>query len=321
MMLKRFLTNNKYLFNQQIYRFSSIPFNQIFTENNIKDFQQNGCTLVHNVVSEQMIDELISQCSKIMKSNNFMENRVCFSQGEVETAKSFIDSGDQIGFFFEPNVFDENNKLTVPEDQVLNKMGHALHDLDPVFERFTYRPLLQYILNQLGYQKPQCIQSMYIFKNQRVGTPVPPHTDNTFLITVPQSSAIGFWFALHDATIENGCMWGIQGSHKNPTTHFCYRTEKGDQFYLEGQEKQYDIEKAVPIEVKRGSMFIFHGDFVHFSKQNESSKPRHAYALHFIDSQGCRWHERNWLQRRSHLPFRDYNQIVSKLYSNSTQQA
>ncbi|KAL4429246.1 hypothetical protein ABPG74_022126 [Tetrahymena malaccensis] len=314
MMIKKLLKANKCVCNLQLQRFSFKPFNQIFTEEHLQDFQQNGATIVHNAVTEEMVEGLINQCQKIMKSNNFTDKRVCFSKGELETAQSFIDSGDQIGFFFEPNVFDENNNLIVPQDQILNKMGHALHDLDPVFEKFSYNPLLQYILKQLGYMKPQCIQSMYIFKNQKVGTPVAPHSDNTFLITEPQSSALGFWFALHDATIENGCMWGIQGSHKNPTTHFCYRSDTGNELIYVGQEKKYDVAKAVPIEVKRGSIFIFHGDYIHLSKHNQSNLPRHAYALHFIDSLGHKWHERNWLQRRPHLPFRDYNQVVSSIY-------
>ncbi|KAL4429247.1 hypothetical protein ABPG74_022127 [Tetrahymena malaccensis] len=320
-MIKKLFSTYRLLKNNQIYRFSSQPLNQLFTESHLKDFQENGATIVHNAASEEMVEQLINQCKKIMKSTNFMEKKVCFSKGELEVAQSFINSGDQIGFFFEPNVFDEHNNLKVPEDQVLNKMGHALHDLDPVFEKFSYTPLIQYILYQLGYQKPQCIQSMYIFKNQKVGTPVAPHADNTFLMTVPQSSALGFWFALHDATIDNGCMWGIQGSHKNPTTHFYYRNDTGDKLFYTGQEKKYDVSKAVPIEVKRGSMFVFHGDYIHLSKHNQSSFPRHAYALHFIDSQGHRWHERNWLQRRPHLPFRDYNQVVSNLQLGSSIQA
>jgi len=60
---------------------------------------------------------------------------------------------------------------------------------------------------------------MYIYKNPKIGAEVVPHTDNTYLITNPLST-MGIWIALHDANIENGCLWGIPGSHKKPTSYF-----------------------------------------------------------------------------------------------------
>ena len=58
---------------------------------------------------------------------------------------------------------------------------------------------------------------MYIFKNPRVGQRVDPHTDNTYLITEPKQTTIAIWVALDDATLENGCMWGVPGSHHQNT--------------------------------------------------------------------------------------------------------
>ena len=40
-----------------------------------------------------------------------------------------------------------------------------------------------------------------------------PHQDSTFLHTDPMK-LIGFWIALEDATLDNGCLWFIPGSHK-----------------------------------------------------------------------------------------------------------
>lgn len=38
--------------------------------------------------------------------------------------------------------------------------------------------------------------------------------DNAFILTDPEPTCLGFWFALDDATIENGCLWALPGSHK-----------------------------------------------------------------------------------------------------------
>jgi hypothetical protein len=66
----------------------------------------------------------------------------------------------------------------------------------------------------LGFSRPRILQSMLILKQPGVGSPVPPHTDSTFLYTIP-TSCVGLWFALQDATPENGCMWFAPGSHKS----------------------------------------------------------------------------------------------------------
>ncbi|KAL4470677.1 hypothetical protein ABPG72_001788, partial [Tetrahymena utriculariae] len=222
--VKRFLSYKKYLFDQQIHRLSSIAYNQIFTEKNIKDFQENGCTLVHNVASEQMIEELIKQCQKIMKSNNLMENRVCFSKGEVETAKSFIDSGDQIGFFFEPNVFDENNNLKIPflkGSATVLFYNTSLNSYDTknynAFKACTY-------------SKTKERELLFLF------TPI--------ILSQQQSL---------NPQLQDFC---LLCSHKNPTTRICYRTEKGDQFYIDGKEKEYDAEK-LSLQKQRGDLCFF----------------------------------------------------------------
>lgn len=58
---------------------------------------------------------------------------------------------------------------------------------------------------------------MYIFKSNKIGQKVDPHTDNTYLITNPLST-LGIWIAIEDATLENGCLWGVPKSHTTKTT-------------------------------------------------------------------------------------------------------
>ena len=77
----------------------------------------------------------------------------------------------------------------------INKIGHGLHDLDPVFESVTYEPRVGQICRDLGLSMPLAVQSMYIFKQAFVGGEVNPHQDGAFLYTEPQS-VIGFWWAL-----------------------------------------------------------------------------------------------------------------------------
>mgnify|MGYP000285971492 CR=1 FL=1 len=67
--------------------------------------------------------------------------------------------------------------------------------------------------NILGFADPMLVQTMYIFKSPKIGGEVNPHQDSTYIISNPLSCR-AMWVALDDATQENGCMWGIPGSHK-----------------------------------------------------------------------------------------------------------
>lgn len=158
----------------------------------------------------------------------------------------------------------------------------------------------------LGYVSPIVVQSMYIFKNGRIGGEVTPHTDNTFIRTNPLS-CFGIWVAFDDATKENGGMYGIPGSHKNKTNYFMKlaKDEEGrDMIMFDPPEApKYDTSNNVPLEAEKGTVVLLHGDFVHFSYANYSPMQRHAYTLHLVESRNHIWEKDNWLQRKK-TPFR-----------------
>jgi hypothetical protein len=124
----------------------------------------------------------------------------------------FLTSGDKIRYFLEEKAL-EHGKLNAPKDKAVNKIGHALHELDPVFKEFSTSEHVVDIAKSLDFIDCRIMQSMLIFKQPLIGAKVPPHVDSTFLYTDPPS-AVGLWFALEDCTLENGCMFFAPGSHK-----------------------------------------------------------------------------------------------------------
>jgi len=220
--------------------------------------------------------------------------------------KYFEESGDKIRFFFEHDAFDGNGELKQSKEDSLNKMGHAMHDLDPVFDAFSRTPALAAIADSLGYDDPVLVQSMYIFKPPRIGGEVYCHQDSTFLYTEPES-CVGFWFALEDATIENGCMQFIPGGHLGPLRELHYRGSDGNMTFKSLDETPWPDDAIRPAEVKAGSMVIFDGRAPHMSGPNLSDKSRHAYTLHIIERKS-HYPAENWLQRDTQLPLRGFDQ-------------
>ena len=216
----------------------------------------------------------------------------------------FLTSADVIRPFFENGAFDADGNLVAPMDRALNKMGHALHDLDPAFDQFSRTSDLASLVAELGVTDPLLLQSMVIFKPPRIGGEVVCHCDHSFLWTDPQT-VVGLWFALDDATVANGCMWAIPGGHVGGA-----RTR----FRLDGtggtttdvlDPTPYDHGDLVPVEAEAGTLVAFHGCLPHWSGANTSDRPRLAYTLHVIDGT-AHYRADNWLQRGADLPLRGF---------------
>ena len=218
----------------------------------------------------------------------------------------FHESGDKIRFFFEDGAFDDGGGLKRPKEHSLNKMGHAMHDLDPVFDRFSRTPQIATLVESLGYEDPGILQSMVIFKPPHIGGEVTPHQDSTFLYTEPESCT-GFWFALEDATIENGCMKFIPGAHTEPLKRINYRREDGS-YVIETLDDTPWSGEPLAAEATAGTLVVFDGRAPHMSGPNESDKSRLAYTLHVIEKQS-RYPETNWLQRGPDMPLRGFETV------------
>ncbi|NQW49734.1 MAG: phytanoyl-CoA dioxygenase family protein [Rhodospirillales bacterium] len=225
-----------------------------------------------------------------------------FDRGAAPTAFSTRDqahardnyfraSGGAVRFFVEEEAPDQ-----------LNKIGHALHDLDPVFDRFSRQPRLAALAGRLGIEMPLLLQSMYLFKQPHVGGEVGWHQDATYLRTDPPS-VTGFWIALDDADRDNGCLIALPGAHRGPLRRwFGYRDNELVTRTL--ADTPWPAVEPMALEVRRGTLIALHGLLPHASAPNRSPRPRHAYSLHLIDGRAD-YPTDNWLQRPD-LPLRGF---------------
>ena len=118
---------------------------------------------------------------------------------------------------------------------------------------------------------------------------------------------IGFWWALDDCTLDNGCLWAVPGSHSIGVDRRYRRKDpplKGTEFVPQ-KPITFDLEGAIPLVIPKGSLVLLHSALVHYSAGNKSDAARHAYSVHVVDGkEGVVYPADNWLQRPAEHPFR-----------------
>lgn len=216
----------------------------------------------------------------------------------------FAESANAVRCFFEEEAIDANGEMRVSKARSINKIGHAMHDMDPVFEEFSHGAELDALARSLGNGDPRIYQSMYIFKQPFIGGEVRWHQDATFFATTPHSVTT-MWFALEDADTNNGCLWVERGGHRGPLRErFSMTDGKATMTTLDATQWPTQTQ-AEPIECAAGTLVIFHGLLPHYSAPNRSPHSRHAFTLHYVDGRAS-YASDNWIQRPAQFPARRF---------------
>jgi phytanoyl-CoA hydroxylase len=277
------------------------------TSEQLAQYGRDGFMVLENFAEANSCDRLRGRAEEMVREFDPAGVVSIFSTQEQSHLRDdyFLGSGDKIRFFFEEDAFRPDGKLKQDKERSINKIGHALHELDPVFSEFSKTTAVKQLVSDLGIEDPLLVQSMYIFKQPRIGGEVTCHQDSAFLYTDPIDIA-GLWFALEDATIENGCLWVIPGGHKAGLKSRWRRVAEGGMAFEVFDPTPFPEEQLVPLEVSQGTLIVLHGLLPHKSLANRSPKSRHAYTLHAVGG-NSHYPEDNWLQRPGEMPFRGFD--------------
>ncbi|KAI9475333.1 hypothetical protein BX667DRAFT_365715 [Coemansia mojavensis] len=296
----------------------------MFSDTHKESFSRDGFVVVEEFLTNGQVQEIRQHIQQLLDDFDPQKHPLTTfpttTDNKLLGSQYFLDSATRISYFLEPDSVSQA-KLTVEPARAINKIGHGLHIQDPVFKQLTHGPDVQEIADKLGFKDPRVLQSMVICKQPRIGGPVPMHQDSTFLFTNPPS-ACGFWIALEDCLVTNGCLHVVPKSHRShPISRRMVRcsaerqpaAEEGVDFIdiepvfslypLQGEkeEQQQQQQESCPVEVKAGSLVLLHGQLLHMSPPNLSDKSRWIYTFHIIEGMHT-YDSLNWLQMPADFP-------------------
>lgn len=169
---------------------------------------------------------------------------------------------------------------------------HMPHFVSPVVRGFTAHPRLAEVLGRIVGAHMQdghwnggvkCMQSMFFAKPP--GKPGQAwHQDECFIPTRDRSLC-GAWIAIDDATLENGCLWVIPGSHLAGTLYPSRTHDRPGEFDPTPESYGFDDKGEVPVELRAGSALFFNGYVLHRSRKNASGRYRRALVNHYMSTQ------------------------------------
>jgi phytanoyl-CoA hydroxylase len=162
---------------------------------------------------------------------------------------------------------------------------HFPHKVSAVLEHVARRPAVVDLLTAVIGPNVKLVQTMLFIKSE--GRPGQAWHQDEYFIPTRDRSLTAAWIALDDATVENGCLWVIPGSHRRGVL-YPDREHEDAAFdcTVESYGFAYSEADAVPVEVPAGALVLFNGYLLHRSLPNTGAHGmRRAFVSHYMSAE------------------------------------
>ena len=243
----------------------------------IDNYRDQGYLIIENGLSQQVVDDLCNEAAE-----------VCLGKrGEIAGAEEF--EGLDVAALLKKII-----AIHFP-----HKLSGGLRDM-------LFNQVITDTLTQIIGPNVKCMQSMFFVKH--AGRPGQAwHQDETFIPTRDRSMT-GVWIALDKATVDNGCLWVIPGSHKSGVL-WPGRAHSNSEFDHTEEAYGYPFseDEAIPVELEPGSILFFNGYLLHKSNKNTTeNNSRRSYVCHYMSAESLL----PWSGGALPNPVEDYRDIV-----------
>lgn len=166
-------------------------------------------------------------------------------------------------------------------DGALSKV-FRVHRSEPLFRRFACDPRVLDLVESILGPDLDCFLSQFIFKLP--GALGQPWHQDAFYFPFDREPQVGVWLAVTEATLDNGPLWVLPGSHREPVHPVVPdRREHANFAYVEIVD--HDMSGAIPVLMAPGDALFFHSGLMHKSTDNESTHKRAAMVYHYGESE------------------------------------
>jgi phytanoyl-CoA hydroxylase len=160
---------------------------------------------------------------------------------------------------------------------------HFPHKISPVLRGIARLPAAVAALTGVIGPNVKLMQSMLFIK--ATGKPGQAWHQDEAHIPTRDRSLTAAWIALDDATVHNGCLWVIPGSHRAGVLH-PVRPQHDERFDCTDEAWGFDERAAVPVELPAGAALLFHGYLLHRSLPNTApGSTRRALVNHYMSAE------------------------------------
>lgn len=211
-------------------------------------FETNGYLVVENIISQRELEDYRTIYNQ-------------FLDGTIDTGKNRSDLGVGLG----------DNKAVENITQIMWPS-----DFVPEVLSMNYYLRTLALAKQLLGDDMEMDFDMLINKAPHTGTVTPWHQDAAYWINMPDKRAVSCWLALDNATIDNGCMWYVPGSHLKEIRLHKSAGGKGSALVCDASESE-----GIGVELKPGSCVLHHGATLHYSRGNSTAGQRRAFIINF----------------------------------------
>ncbi len=223
----------------------------------IKDsFEKNGFAIVRGLASPEICSDMEARVAELTRSAS---------------------EGESIGDAY---VVEEKALKDNPDPVLRLSKLFRIHRDESVFYDWTHQEEVAQIVGQLIGPDVDCFLSQFIFKHP--GALGQPWHQDKFYFNFDRSNQIGVWLAITEAREDNGPLWVLPGSHREPIHDVVEdKREMANDYYFEIVD--HDMSEAECVLMQPGDVLFFHSHLMHMSTDNLSKDKRAAMVFHFGD--------------------------------------
>ncbi|MBN9414489.1 hypothetical protein ABS71_01550 [bacterium SCN 62-11] len=227
-----------------------------FSAEQVSKFREDGFVTVPNLLSSEEVARLNERTDAILA-------------GQVQFPKEFI--------HLEPE--QANSPVALIDRPLVVRKISNLATRDSVFFGLLKHPnVIQTVTAVLG-PDVKLLNDQMLCKPARYGSAKPYHQDSPYWPIQPME-LMTMWIALDDATLENGCLRYLRGSHKKGPLEHDERL--GHHRMPQGWRDLPDSPEEVAVPIPAGSAICHHSLVLHETKPNTTWNRRRGLSVVFM---------------------------------------